>query len=154
MNVLELIHKLKGIHPGLIVGRELKKRGLRKVQFANEIGEHAQTLASVANAKRRMNTPLSLKIEKALGWEEGLLMTLQVYYDIRQIRMKAEQLPDISVFRPALFWDTSLAKINWKDQKEAVIRRVYERGNAQEQSEIERFYGTQVVQEVMEKYGK
>ena len=43
-----------------------------------------------------MNTPLALKIENALGLEEGYFMILQVFYDIeeekkRQINMIEER---------------------------------------------------------------
>ena len=38
----------------------------------------------IIRGRRSMNTPLSLHIKQALGLEEGLLMTLQVYYDIAE----------------------------------------------------------------------
>jgi len=50
--------------------------------------------------------------------------------------------PDLSKFRPALFWDTDINTINWKKQKRSVIQRVNERGNAIEKEEIARFYKT------------
>ena len=71
---------IKGIHPGFMLERELKKRGLRKGAFALSLQEFPQTLVSITKGKRRMNISLALKIEKALGLEEGFLMTLQVFY--------------------------------------------------------------------------
>lgn len=143
MNNLEII---KGIHPGFILERELKKRHLRKKTFALSVNEFPQTLGAITKGKRNMNTALALKIEKSLGLEEGFLMILQVYYEIEQEKRK-EHLgkPDLSKFNPALFWDTQMDKINWVKQKKSVIKRVFERGNDAEKQEITRFYGENIV---------
>ena len=68
---------IKGIHPGLILERELKKRHLHKGPFAISLKEYPQTLVSITKGKRRMNINLALKIEEALGIEEGFFMTLK-----------------------------------------------------------------------------
>ena len=130
----EKLNILKGIHPGLILERELKKRDLAKGAFALSISEYPQTLSAIIKGKRDMNTALALRIEEALGIEEGYFMTLQVYYDIKQEKQKLSQgyHPRLSTFRPALFWDTDIKKIDWKRQKKAVIKRVFERGNLKE----------------------
>ena len=78
------IEILKGLHPGLFMQRELNKRKLRSGHFAESIGEHPQTISAIIRGRRSMNIPLSLRIEKALGLEEGFLMTLQVHYDIAE----------------------------------------------------------------------
>lgn len=80
--------------------------------------------------------------EKALELEEGYFMILQVFYDIEEEKKRQEaDHPDYSKLRPALFWDTKMEKINWKKQKNAVIKRIEERGNEIEKKEIIRFYG-------------
>ena len=79
---------IKGIHPGLILERELKQRHLHKGPFAISLEEYPQTLVSITKGKRRMNTNLALKIENALEIEEGYFMTLQVYYDIKEIKRR------------------------------------------------------------------
>ena len=136
----------KGIHPGFILERELKQRGLRKGQFALSLQEFPQTLVSIMKGKRKMNTSISLKIEKALGLEEGYLMTLQVFYDIEEEKRKYNMYhPDLTKLRPVLFWDTLHEMINWDKQKRAVINRVFERGNEEEKNEIIRFYGNETV---------
>jgi len=56
------IHIIKGIHPGLILERELKIRKLPKGAFALSINEFPQTIATITKGKRRMNPALSLKI--------------------------------------------------------------------------------------------
>ncbi len=144
---------LKGIHPGYILERELKKRKEGKSRFAISLGEFPQTLVAITKGKRRMNTPLSLKIERALGWEEGYLMTLQIYHDIRQEKRRQHNTkPVLSRLRPALFWDTDMKNIDWEKQKRAVIHRVFDRGNEQEKNEIARFYGNETVKRILEEH--
>jgi len=133
---------IKGIHPGLILERELKQRHLRKGPFAISLQEFPQTLVSITKGKRRMNTNLALKIENALEIEEGYFMTLQLHYDIAEIkRRQTGSHPDLSRLRRILFWDTKMENINWEKQRNAVIKRVFERGNDSEKNEIIRFYG-------------
>jgi plasmid maintenance system antidote protein VapI len=142
---------VKGIHPGIVLERELKKRSLPKGPFALSINAFPQTLSAITKGKRNMNIPLALKIEEALGWEEGYLMTLQVFYDIKQekLRQNLGQHPDFAKLRPILFWDTRMEKIDWPRQKRAVIERVFERGNEQEKQEITHFYGEDVINSIL-----
>ena len=147
---MDSIQYLRGIHPGIILERELEKRKLSKGPFALSIHEYPQILGAITKGKRKMNTSLALRIEDALGIEEGFFMTLQVFYDIKQERQKKQStaIPDIKQFRPALFWDTDMAKINWINQKRAVIERVLERGTLSEKKEIIRFYGKNEVRNI------
>ncbi|CAN5332090.1 hypothetical protein BH09BAC1_BH09BAC1_23210 [soil metagenome] len=148
--MLDQISIIKGIHPGFILERELKIRNLRKGAFALSIQEYPQTLVSITKGKRRMNPALSLKIEKALGLEEGYLMILQAYHDIEVEKKKQHtETPDLSKLRKILFWDTAIESINWYKYKRAVIERVFERGNEEEQEEIRRFYGDAEVKGIL-----
>jgi plasmid maintenance system antidote protein VapI len=143
---------LKGIHPGIILGRKIKERELSKGRFALMINEYPQTLGSIINGKRSMNTSLALKIEQELNLAEGFLMTLQVFYDIKQEKRKIEKArPDFSKLRRGLFWDTDMEKIDWQLQKRAVIQRVFERGNSTEKEEITRFYGDSQIRQFAKK---
>jgi len=102
-----------------------------------------------------MNTALALKIEKTLGLEEGFLMVLQVYHDIEKEKMNINSgQPDLSKIRPVLFWDTEFENINWILQKQAVIKRVYERGNDEEKNEILRFYGNDAFNDLIKGPGE
>ena len=138
---------LKGLHPGLFVQRELNSRKLKSGAFAETIGEYPQTLSAIIRGRRSMNISLSLRIEQALGLEEGFLMTLQIFYDIAEEkrRLSEQYRPDIFKFRPTLFWDTSLDKIDFKEHRRYVINRVFERGTEDEIQEIIRFYGRESI---------
>jgi plasmid maintenance system antidote protein VapI len=143
---------LRGIHPGFVLDRKLKERKLRKRSFALSIDEYPQTLSAITKGKRSMNIPLALKVERALGLEEGYFMTLQVFYDIKEEKRKRQQnlRPNLSLIRPILFWDTDINKIDWEIQRRAVIERIIERGNDQEKEEIRRFYGEDTFQTITE----
>lgn len=147
---MEDLLKYKGIHPGIVLKRELKKRSIKQRPFAMSIQEHPQTLNAITNGKRNLNTPLALKIEKKLDLEEGTLALLQTYYEINREKIKMPlQSPNFSLLRKSLFWDTNRDQIDWQKQSKAVIQRVFERGNDTEKKEIIRFYGRQKVDEVL-----
>jgi len=145
---------IKGVHPGFILDRELKERNLRKGPFAISLQEFPQTLGSITKGKRRMNINIALKIEKALGLEEGYFMILQVYHDIEEEkRSQNKEHPDLTKLRRVLFWDTKMENINWERQKNAVIKRVFDRGNDIEKNEIISFYGLQTINDIMKTDG-
>lgn len=142
---------IKGIHPGLILERKLREKKLKKSRFAITIKEYPQTLTAITKGKRAMNPALALKIEEALGLEEGYLMILQAYFDMKQERLRQSARngnPDLSKLRPGLFWDTDMKNIDWLGQKRAVIERVIERGNDEEKAEIRRFYGEEAFNKI------
>lgn len=142
---------VKGIHPGLILQRELLNRNISRGQFALSVHASPQTINAIITGKRDMNIDLSMRIEEALGMEEGYLMTLQVFFDIRRKKraLSMQRVPDISKFRPVLFWDTKIGSIDWQRQKKAVIQRVFESGNFSEKKETLHFYGRGVIKEIL-----
>lgn len=132
---------LKGIHPGLYLETELKKRKISKKEFAESVQEHLQTIVSITKAKRKFTPELSIKTDAFLQLDEGFILTLQAFYEIKKLKEELNnQKPDLTKIRPVLFWDTDLNQINWQKQKESVLKRVIERGNNQEKEEIFRFY--------------
>ncbi|RKS93766.1 addiction module HigA family antidote [Flavobacterium limicola] len=145
---MKTIDIIKGIHPGKFVEWELKKRNLNQRQFALSIGEHAQTLSAIIKGNRRMNVALSLKIEEQLELEEGFLMTLQVFYDIKEAKKDSTYKPDLSKLRKGIFWDTDFDKIDWKLMKISIVKRVFAYGTKSEQDEITRFYGKDEVSKI------
>jgi antitoxin HigA-1 len=144
---------LKGLHPGIVLERELKLRKLAKGRFALSVNEFPQTLTAITKGKRKMNILLAMKLEAALELEDGFFMTLQLFYDIKKAKQKKHEQnhPDLSKIRHILFWDTAFEKIDWVQQKKAIINRVFERGNREEITEIIRFYGQQAIDEALGK---
>ncbi len=78
------------------------------------------------------------------------MLLLQAYYEIKREQQKGNpgELPDLSIIRKTLFWDTDIAKIDWENQYKAVIQRIFERGNDDEKKELLRFYGKEKIKEV------
>jgi plasmid maintenance system antidote protein VapI len=147
---MKLHLKYKGIHPGLVIDRELKKRSIKQRPFALMVNEHVQSFNAITKGKRGISTSLALKIERQLGFEEGTLVLLQAYYDIQNVKEKEMQLtPDLTIINNALFWDTDLKSIDWKQHYRAVIERVFERGTEIEKSELIRFYGIKKVKQAL-----
>ena len=137
------IDMYKGIRPGKIVGLELQERNLSPRAFAAAIDEHKQTLNAVITGRRKLTVEMALKIEKALGYDEGFLLTLQAYYEIAEYKNRKanESVSGAPAIRRMLFWDTDFDKMDWGRNKEYVIERVMERGDEVEKQEIARFYG-------------
>ncbi|HLV47084.1 MAG TPA: hypothetical protein VKY32_08615 [Flavobacterium sp.] len=150
--MIKQYEKYKGIHPGVILDRELKKRSIKQRPFALSLNEHPQTFNAITKGKRGISTALALKIERELGLEEGTLVILQAYYDIQKTKEKnLQRTPNLSVLSKSLFWDTDINNIDWKRQHRAVIQRVFERGNETDKEEIIRFYGLEKVKQALEK---
>ncbi len=137
-----LIDIIKGIHPGKFIERELKKKNLTQRVLADKTGIPYQTINAIIAGRRNLTTEQALKMDQSLAYEDGFFAILQTYYDIRQYKEKElagifNQPPKI---RKSLFWDTDFSKINWAKYKNAVIKRVFERGSKEEIDEITRYY--------------
>ncbi|MCA0365339.1 MAG: plasmid maintenance system antidote protein [Bacteroidetes bacterium] len=138
--------KYKGIHPGIVLDRLLRKEAISKRHFAISIGEYPQTLNAITKGKRRMNIPFSLKAENKLGLPEGTLSLLQTYFEIEQEKKSQIKItPDFNIIRKTIFWDTDIEKIDWLSYQKSVIQRVMEMGNEAEKQEIIRFYNLNIL---------
>ena len=138
------INRVKGVHPGAVLEREFVRLGIKKSVFALSIGVYPGIISDITRLRRGFNASLAIKIERALGIEEGYFMILQAYYKIDQEKRKESALlpkPDLNKLRKGLFWDVNLDKLNFQKRKRFVIQRIFERGNDEEISEIIGFYG-------------
>lgn len=137
-----LIDIIKGIHPGKFIERELKKKNLTQRALAEETGIPFQTINAIISGRRNLTTEQALKIDQTLGYEEGFFAILQTHYDIKQYKEKelASIYTEAPQIRKSLFWDADFNKINWAKYKNAVIKRVFERGSKDEIEEITRYY--------------
>lgn len=150
--MLPEISKIKGVLPGAVLSRELKKRGWESKQFAISIGEYPQTINAIQKGRRGINPALSIKLGEKLGVNAEYFMLLQAGYEVekkKQEMFNNQTKPDVAIFQKALFWDTNIDKIDWLKQKRAVIRRVFERGTETEIKEIISFYGKKAVVEIL-----
>ena len=57
--------------------------------------------------------------------------------------------PNLELFRRAVFWDTDTETLDWDQNRQWIIRRVFEYGGEEEILETIRFYGKDVVKEVL-----
>lgn len=146
--MLPKIEKIKGVHPGAVLRRELKQRGIESKLFAISLGEYPQTINAISKGRRGINPALSIKLGHALGIDDEYFALLQAYYDIEKERkrlLENQMKPNLTKIRKILFWDTDINKIDWQKHKRAIIRRIFERGNDSEIKEIISFYGDEVV---------
>ena len=140
------IENVKGMHPGALIKHELNRKKISQRKFAASINEHWQILNAVINEKRGISLGTALKVEEELGYDEGFLMILQVYYDIEKQKQKQirSTLKGVPAIRRIIFWDTDFDSIDWAASKESVISRVLERGTEEEIAEIARYYGMNI----------
>ena len=102
--MIRQFEKYKGIHPGIVLDRELKKRSIKQRPFALSLEEHPQTCNAITKGKRGISIALALKIERQLGLEEGTLVILQAYYDIEKIKEKEiRSTPELHILSKGLF---------------------------------------------------
>ncbi len=149
------ISKIKGIHPGIIIKREIRNQGIRNKEFASLLNEHTQTISAILNGKRSINPKLSIKLGMVLGVDSDYFMILQACYDVRRARLLLlnHKTPNLKNIRKVLFWDTDFNKIDWINKRKAVIKRIFERGNEKEISEILNFYGFDLVKNEINNIG-
>ncbi|MAY84485.1 MAG: addiction module antidote protein, HigA family [Flavobacteriales bacterium] len=153
--MLPRINKVKGVHPGSLLKRELKKRGIRSSELAAAIDEHKQTISAILNERRGINPKLSIKLGEEFNVAEDYFMILQSAYDVKmEYELIEKPKPNIENFRRALFWDTDLNKIDWDRNSKAVIKRVMERGNENEINEIISYYGKKRLQRAVKSIDK
>jgi len=142
--MLPELSQIKGVHPGQILERELKKMKINKSAFALEIGEYPSVISEITKMKRGISTALSFKIGRALNAEEGYFLAVQAYYEARSYKERYSAKfpkPDMTILRRSIFWDVNPDKMDFQKRKRFVIERVFERGNEAEITEIIRFYG-------------
>ena len=72
------------IHPGELLKEEIECRHLRQTQLAAQTGISYKVLNDILNCRRPLTTNTAMLFEAALGISAGLLMRMQLDYNIQQ----------------------------------------------------------------------
>lgn len=101
------INIIKGVHPGKLIERELKKKNITQLLLATKTGITYQTINAIIAGRRNLTTEQALKIESVLGYEEEFLFILQSFHGIEQYKNTefAQLYPKAPKNKKNLFWD-------------------------------------------------
>ena len=92
------------VHPGGILGEELKARGISQKQFAETVGLQATHLSALIHGTRNFTPAVAAKVESGLdGIPAALWMRLQESYnlDVQRKRINPSRL--VTGYNPAQF---------------------------------------------------
>lgn len=149
--MLPELERVKGVHPGAILKRELKKRGIKSIDLANAINEHAQTINAISKERRGINAKLSLKLGDFFKISQEYFMFLQAAFEVDSIRKSRREManPFIGKIRKSVFWDTQMELIDFEKNKRFVIQRILERGNSNEIEYLIKLYTKEEIKTVI-----
>ena len=71
------------IHPGELLKEEVEYRNTKQTKLAEQIGISYKMLNDILNCRRSLSTSTALLFEAALGIDAGLLMRLQLDYNLQ-----------------------------------------------------------------------
>ena len=129
---------------GAVLDRIRTKEHLTQRELASRSEIPYQRINDFIANRRRISPENSLKLEKALGVNyQCYFYQIQTNYEIfvATSRLSEQAHPEISKYRKSLFWDTDFDTLNWQQNSEWIIQRVFEYGNESEIKETIRFYG-------------
>lgn len=72
------------VHPGELLKEEIESRKLPQTKLASQMGISYKVLNDILNCRRPLTTTTALLFEAALGISAGLLMRMQLDYNMRQ----------------------------------------------------------------------
>lgn len=136
--------QMPNLPTGAVLNRILVKKKFNQRQLAERSGILYQRICDYIANRRRITVEASLKLEQALGVDiAGFFYRIQANHDIytQMNKQTSAYHPDLSLYRKALFWDTSIERLDWKQNRRWIIRRVFEYGSDSEIQETIRFYG-------------
>lgn len=74
------------IHPGEMLKEEVKYRNTQQTKLAEQIGISYKMLNDILNCRRPLTTSTALLFEAALGIDAGLLMRMQLDYNLQSAK--------------------------------------------------------------------
>jgi len=73
-------------HPGEFLQEEVEERGLKKTEFAKQIGMLPGNLSELFKGKRNINARIAVRLEKVLGVSAEYWLGLQSAFDLMHAR--------------------------------------------------------------------
>ncbi len=86
-------------HPGSILKDEIKYRGIPQCKLAKEMGIAPTVLNEILNCRRPLTEKTALLFEAILGVNAEPLLSLQMEYNLRQIRKDSSFIKRLSQIR-------------------------------------------------------
>ncbi len=145
--MLPSLDRIKGIHPGAVLKREIQKRKLKSIEFASEINEYPQTINAITKERRGINAKLSYKLGEYFEIPHDYFILIQAAFEVEAYRKSKLEMsnPLIGKFRNSLFWDTRIESIDYQKNKRSVIQRTLERGNKTEIKNLIQLYSLDTI---------
>ena len=95
MTVINDVIPFAALHPGSILGEELKARGISQKEFAERIGLQATHLSALIHGARNITPAVAAKLESGLGdipAEMWLRLQNQYNVDVQRKRLRPSTL--------------------------------------------------------------
>lgn len=96
----------KAVHPGEVLGAELKERGISQKVLARQIGMCASHLSELIHGKRSMTIAIADRLEEVLGIDSISWMNLQTQYNYDSSRERSTE--NVTVTLQVSVVDTSI----------------------------------------------
>ena len=144
--------QLSNIPCGAVLNRIMTKEGISQSQLAERSGIVRQRICDYLTNRRRITVEASLNLEKALRIGiEGFFYRIQANHDVYTcVKEQAmNNRPNLRHYRKAIFWDTDIETLDWDKNRQWITRKVFEYGGEEEILETIRFYGKDVIKEVL-----
>ena len=138
---------------GAVLDRIRTKAHLTQRELASRSEIPYQRINDFIANRRRISPENSLKLEKALGVDyQCFFYQIQTNYEIfiATSHLLEQSQPDKSKYRKALFWDTDFDTLEWQQNSEWIIQRVFEYGNESEIKETIKYYGEKRIADVLD----
>jgi len=84
----------RAVHPGEILHEELKERGIKQKEFANECGIQPSHLNEVLKGKRSISKDLAFRLEEKLSIPAKEWLALQSSYDCDVITLNKRSMKE------------------------------------------------------------
>ena len=75
------------VHPGELLKEEIESRGLPQTRLAAQTGISYKILNDILNCRRPLTTSTAMLFEAALGISAGLLMRMQLDYNMQRCNL-------------------------------------------------------------------